>query len=175
MQWFSWARCGNNVKGPGTVAVEPSVPSFLLLIPSLWPSEHLRLCSPPSNQITKITTMVSLLHGRHYTKHLVNIVFFNPHKKILVREIFSFPFHRGVNWGAERLNRHTAAKWRSQGLFDSCLVRFLRLSVPVMCCFPLWVLTSRLLTLHLWVSKNTKVWEDLNKKLLPSLGRNLNH
>lgn len=81
MQWFSWARCGNNVKGPGTVAVEPSVPSFLLLIPSLRPAEHLRLCSPHSNQITKITTMVSLLHGRHYTKHLVNIVFFNTHKK----------------------------------------------------------------------------------------------
>lgn len=35
----------------------------------------------PLYPILKIRSMVSLLHGRHYTKHLINVILFSPHKK----------------------------------------------------------------------------------------------
>lgn len=62
-------------------AVEYLILSFLLLIPSLKPSNYPVLCVPHYNQIVKIITLVSLQCGRHYTKGFTSITLCSPHKK----------------------------------------------------------------------------------------------
>lgn len=157
MQWFPWARCGHKIKGHSTGAVEHPVLNSLHLISSLQPSKYLILYFPHYNQFLQIRSMVFVLHGRHHTKHFVNVLLFSSHKNPsqgLIRLDFT---EVSTEVRRESAGTRLAATWLLFSMIPETLGTRDVFLTPV---------GARFLAVNvaLRVSENTTVWGDLNEK-----------